>query len=140
MDTPPSLTQNRRAEPRDPMAAEQNVYANVYYVLLGGMLVSSALFALGLIRYLQHPVALPLSRHWIRAQYQWAPFWHGLQRLEPTPLLLLATLLLVLTPVLRVLASIYAFGVDHDYKYVGVTSIVFLVIVLTVILSRLGLR
>lgn len=122
------------------MAEEQNVYSYVYYGLLVGMLISTALYVLGIARALWLHVNVQLSRHWIEEQYRWRPFWHGLLRLQPTSILLLATLLLILTPVTRVLLSIYAFWVDRDYKYVGVTSIVFAVIALTVILSRLGLR
>ncbi len=124
----------------DPMQAEQNVYANVYHALIIGMLVSTALFIWGLIQALRHSTFIPLTHKWIRQQYNWHLFWQGLRHAQPTPILLLATLILVLTPVMRVVSSIYAFWVDKDYKYTVVTSIVFGVIVLTVILSRLGLH
>ncbi len=124
----------------DPMQTEQNVYANVYYALIVGMLISTALFIWGLIQALRHRTNIPLTRKWIQQQYHWSIFWQGLRHAQPTPILMLATLILVLTPVLRVVSSIYAFWVDKDYKYTVVTGIVFGVIVLTVILSRLGLR
>jgi uncharacterized membrane protein len=54
--------------------------------------------------------------------------------------MMVATILLILTPVVRVLVSIWAFMVDHDYKYVGITSIVFLIMVVTVIAGLLGLH
>jgi uncharacterized membrane protein len=117
-----------------------NVYADVYRVLLAGMVVSTLLFAAGVILALLHPTYIPLSTAWVRQQYQWKTFIHGLATANPSTLMMLATILLILTPVSRVVVSIYVFYVDHDFKYVVVTSIVFLVMVLTVILGRLGLK
>lgn len=117
-----------------------NVYADVYKVLLAGMVLSSTLFAVGVILALLRPTYVPLTPEWVRQQYQWHSFIHGLATLNPGTFMLLATVLLILTPVSRVLVSIYVFYVDHDRKYVVVTSIVFFVMVLTVILSRFGLK
>lgn len=117
-----------------------NVYADVYKVLLVGMVLSTTLFAIGVILALLHPTYVPLTPEWVRQQYHWNVFVHGLATANPGTFMLLATILLILTPVSRVLVSIYVFYVDHDFKYVVVTSIVFLVIVLTVILSRFGLK
>ena len=117
-----------------------NVYADVYRVLLGGMIVSTALFALGVVRALLNPRYVPLTVAWVKQEYNWGVFVHGLATGNSTALMMLATALLILTPVARVVVSIYVFYVDHDRKYVIVTSIVFLVMVITVILSRLGLR
>lgn len=124
----------------EPGNVADNVYADVYRVLLGGMIVSTALFALGVVRALLHPRFVPLSSAWVKQQYNWNAFIHGLAAANPTALMLLATALLILTPVARVVVSIYVFYIDHDRKYVVVTSLVFLVMVLTVILSQLGLR
>lgn len=117
-----------------------NVYADVYRVLLAGMIVSTTLFAVGVVMALLRPRYIPLSASWIRQQYNWHVFLHGLATADPTTLMMLATALLILTPVARVVVSIYVFYIDHDFKYVVVTSLVFLVMVMTVILSRLGLR
>ncbi|MFZ3211792.1 MAG: DUF1634 domain-containing protein [Terriglobales bacterium] len=120
--------------------AEQNVYADVYRILLGGMIASSILFAIGLIRALLHPAYFPLTTEWVREHYRLSTVIHGLAAFDPTILMMVATVLLILTPVARVLVSMYAFWVDHDYKYVVVTAIVFLIMVLTVVLSHFGLQ
>jgi uncharacterized membrane protein len=117
-----------------------NVYADVYKVLLAGMVLSTALFAIGVILALLHPTYIPLTPAWVRQQYHWHAVVHGLATANPGTFMLLATVLLILTPVSRVLVSIYVFYVDGDHQYVVVTSIVFLVILLTVILSRFGLK
>ncbi|HEX5421950.1 MAG TPA: DUF1634 domain-containing protein [Candidatus Acidoferrales bacterium] len=117
-----------------------NVYADVYKVLLAGMVLSTTLFAIGVVLALLHPAYVPLSADWVRQQYHWKTFIHGFAKADPGAFMLLATILLILTPVSRVLVSIYVFYVDRDRKYVIVTGIVFLVMVLTVILSHFGLK
>ncbi len=120
--------------------AEENVYQDVYRVLLAGMFVSSALFAVGLGLALIHPVHYPLGADWVRSHYHLGVIWHGLRSFDPFTLMMLATALLILTPVLRVIISIFAFLVDRDWKYVVFTSVVFVVIVLSVVLSHFGLQ
>ncbi len=120
--------------------AEQKIYADVYDVLLGGMLLSTVLFAAGVALALIHPHYIPLTHDYVERNYNFSQVVHGLLALRPGPIMLVATLLLILTPVSRVLISIYAFYASRDYKYVVVTGLVFLVIVLTVVLGSLGLQ
>jgi uncharacterized membrane protein len=136
-------TNEAMAEPSkqpSPMENEQNVYAGVYHALLIGMVVSSALFAVGMVGGLLKHEQIVFTSDWVRRHYDWTWFVHGLMSFNPTALLMSATIILILTPVARVLISIYAFLVDRDRKYVVVTSIVFLVIVLTIVLGRSGLK
>ncbi len=130
----------KNSEPERIGNVADNVYADVYKVLLAGMVLSTALFAVGVVLALLHPAYVPLSSDWVRQQYHWKTFIHGLSTADPGAFMLLATILLILTPVSRVLVSIYVFYVDRDRRYVIVTGIVFLVMVLTVILSRFGLK
>ena len=122
------------------MRDEANVYADVYRLLIGGMILSNVLFAAGMILALLRPKFVPLTSQWIRAQYHWSTLIRGLASGEPVPLLLLATLLLILTPLARVIVSIAAFASDRDYKYVVVTSAVMLVLLATIGLGFLGLQ
>ncbi|HEX5481060.1 MAG TPA: DUF1634 domain-containing protein [Terriglobia bacterium] len=120
--------------------AEEKIYADVYDVLLGGMIVSTALFALGVVLALIHPRYVPLTRDYILRNYNWSAAVHGLLTFRPGALMMVATLLLILTPVARVLISVYAFHAGRDHKYVMVTGAVFIVIILTVVLGSLGLQ
>lgn len=120
--------------------AEENVYKDVYRVLLGGMFVSSALFAVGLALALLHPETYPLTPEWVRSHYHLSVIWQGLKRFDPFTLMLVATALLILTPVLRVVISIVAFVVDRDWKFVVVTSTVLVVIAMSVVLAHFGLK
>lgn len=129
------------AEHRDPQVLdEDNVYADVYRVLLAGMYVTTALFSIGLVLALLHPSMVPLDPAWVSSHYQWGSVVSGLAHGDPASYMLTATFMLILTPVARVVVSIYAFAVDRDYKYAAITGIVLLIMILTVVLSRLGLR
>lgn len=126
------------ANPRT--STEENVYSVVYYALLGGMVVSSILFAIGIVRALMHPSYYPLNETWVRSHYSYSWVMHGLGTLDPVALMMVAAILLILTPVVRVIVSIYAFLVDRDFKFVVITGIVFLVMALTVVAGLLGLK
>jgi len=121
-------------------STQENVYQDVYRVLLGGMIVSSALFAIGLVLALLHPAHYPLTPEWVRSHYHAPIIWQGLKSFDPFTLMLVATALLILTPVLRVVISIWAFWVDRDWKFVVVTSTVLVVIALSVVLAKFGLK
>jgi len=121
-------------------STEQNVYADVYKVLLGGMLVSTAIYVIAIVRALLHPEYIPLRPEWIKQYYHWSVLARGIVSLDPTALMMVATALLILTPVTRVAVSIYAFAVDRDFRFVAVSGIVFLVMIVTVLLGRFGLK
>ncbi len=119
---------------------EANVYSGVYRVLMAGMFLSTALFIIGVVLALLHPAVIPLNSMWILEQYHLGVLFQGLLLGNPASYMMLATILLILTPVTRVLVSIYAFWVDQDYKFVIVTATVFIVMALTVLSSFFGLK
>lgn len=123
-----------------PTSTEENVYSVVYYALLGGMIVSSILFAIGIIRALMQSTYYPLDADWVRSHYSFSWIMNGLKTLDPVALMMAGAILLILTPVARVIVSIYAFFVDRDFKFVVITGIVFLVMIVTVIAGLLGLK
>ncbi|HXE30539.1 MAG TPA: DUF1634 domain-containing protein [Terriglobales bacterium] len=113
------------------------VYAVVYRVLYWGMLISTALFTLGVLRALQHPRMISLGP---ALSQSLGTTLRGLAALDPASLMLAATVVLILTPVARVVMALLAFWRDGDAGFVAVTGVVLGVIVLTVILGRLGLH
>ena len=119
---------------------EANVYSGVYRILMAGMFVSTSLFIIGVVAALLHPAVIPLNSKWIRENTNAGVVFRGLLLGNPISYMTLATLLLILTPVARVVVSIYASLADRDYKFFAMTSAVFLVMVATVVLSRLGLK
>ena len=52
----------------------------------------------------------------------------GISQLKPYAIMMLGIFCLILTPVLRVLVSIYSFYKEHDYLYVYITTFVMLVL------------
>lgn len=134
-----SSPQPKTAPPAD-SKAEAKIYHGVYDVLLVGMISSSALYALGIILALIHPHSIELTRDYILRNYKVPIMLDGIAHLRPGAIFFLATVLLILTPVARVVISIYAFYSERNMKFVVVTGIVFLVIIATVILGRLGLQ
>ncbi|MGH9401480.1 MAG: DUF1634 domain-containing protein [Terriglobia bacterium] len=120
--------------------AEAKIYHGVYDVLMAGMVASSALYAVGMVLALIHPSTIQLTRAYILRNYNVTTMIHGLAHFRPGAIFFLATALLILTPVTRVVISIYAFYTERNMKYVVVTGIVFLVIIATVILGRMGLQ
>lgn len=121
-------------------SSEENVYVDVYRLLIAGMVVSTILFAVGIVLAMLHPQYIPLTTRWVRSQYHVSTVIHGLLHGSAPAYMLVATVLLILTPVARVVVSIVAFASDRDRKFVAITSFVFLVMVLTVILGELGLQ
>jgi hypothetical protein len=137
------MTENKtqRSQPTTKGSSDElNVYADVYKVLVGGMVVSTALFAAAILRALLRPEFLPLTPEWIKGHYHWRVIVEGLRSFDPTVIMMIATALLILTPIFRVIVSVYTFAVDRDHKFVIVTLIVLSVFVLTVVLGLFGLR
>ncbi len=114
-----------------------NVYRGVHRVLSYGMAVSTVLYGLGVLRALQHPLRIPINHI---PTLTAAEMFRGLIHLDPTALMLAATLLLILTPVVRVIVSFVAFWRDGDHRFAGVTAVVLAVIGLTVVLGYAGLH
>jgi len=127
-------------QPKKDGSKELNVYADVYNVLLAGMLLSTALFVAAIGKALLRPQFYPLTPEWVKQQYRWPVIVHGVRSFDPPVIMLIATALLILTPIARVVVSVYAFAVDNDRKFLVITSIVMLVIVLTVVLGVFGLQ
>lgn len=125
---------------KESSSEELNVYAGVYKVLLVGMIASTTLFAAAIVRALLHPQFVPLTPEWIKQHYHWRAVIEGIRSFDPTVIMMIASVLLILTPIVRVVVSIYAFAVDRDRQFVVVTLIVLSVILLTVVLGLFGLR
>ena len=69
-----------------------------------------------------------------------ALLWKYSEPLKRSAPVITGAVLLILTPIARVIISVYAFAVDRDYKYVAVTSAVLFVMALTVVLGLFGLK
>lgn len=55
---------------------------------------------------------------------------HGVLNLQATEWIQMGVVVLILTPIIRVLLSLMEFSLNRDWIYVGITAIVFLVILM----------
>lgn len=110
-----------------------NLNRDMYRVLMGGMILSSTLYVLGLILFLtqnQNPLQTSLPN------YQNAQeFAHGLVTFRSAAVLTLATMVLIATPITRVVISIVAFASNRNFKYVAVTVTVLLILITSILLG-----
>ena len=62
----------------------------------------------------------------------------GAMQLKPYAVLMLGIFLLILTPVLRVVVSIYAFAKEGDRLYVTITTIVLIILIIGMTIGYQG--
>jgi uncharacterized membrane protein len=95
----------------------------VSWVLQGGIWLSSFIIVLGMLLLALKPGGL--STISLQAFPDTAgQIWAGLLELQPITIIVLGLLLLMATPVIRVIVSIFAFGLEHDRLYVVITLVV----------------
>jgi uncharacterized membrane protein len=63
-------------------------------------------------------------------------FFHGLAHLQGPAIVVAGLLMLIATPVARVLISIFAFVIDRDWPFVSITTVVFVLLILSVVIGR----
>ena len=63
---------------------------------------------------------------------------HGLARLDGNAVIVLGLIVLILTPIVRVAVSIAAFAREGDRVYAAITTVVFLLLMLSFLLGKAG--
>ncbi len=114
-------------------AETQDINKIVSIILATGMYMTIFFYLFGLILVFARGTPIPrLSQQYF---HSFGDFFAALFSLHARAFLYLGTITLILTPVSRVIISIFAFRREKDYKYVGVTTIVFLIILVSVIVG-----
>jgi uncharacterized membrane protein len=97
-----------------------------------GVLLSSIIVAAGGVIYLvRHGSEHPLYRQFKGEPSKLkeiGPLWHAVLHGEGRPLIQLGLLVLVATPILRIVFSIFGYLLEKDYLYVAITAVVLAVI------------
>lgn len=132
-------------EKNDNSAASQRVEAFISYLLRSGVLLSLAIIVLGmLISFLRHPQYLSDPQELERLTSPGAAFPRtvgqvvdGVRRLSGQAIVVVGLLLLVITPVMRVAASIVMFVCEKDGIFVAVTSAVLVLLIVSFLLGGL---
>ena len=105
----------------------------MYDVLMGGMILSTVTYVAGIALFLTQNHS-PLQATIVHYQNV-MEFTSALEALQAAAVLTLATVFLVATPIARVLISIFVFALNHNAKYVAITTIVFLILMSSILLG-----
>ena len=99
-----------------------------------GVLLSSLVVAAGGMVYLyRHGSEPPLYRQFKgepSKMKEIGPLWQAVQRGEGRPLIQLGLLILIATPIARILFSVFGYLLEKDYLYTVITAVVLAVILL----------
>jgi len=107
-------------------------------VLRGGVLLSGGLLILGALLYFVRVLWGGAPANPLSYPHTLGDVFHGLVQGDPLAILALGLLVLLLTPVARVLISIFAFARERDRLYVGITTLVLLILLVSFLLGRGG--
>jgi uncharacterized membrane protein len=132
-------TPSSRPHPPDRESLVRRAELIISGVLRGGVVLSAAIILLGVILYyLRNPRANP-------AIAQPEPFPHsltavlsGLAHVDGLAIIALGLLILLATPVIRVVVSIVAFALEGDRLYVAITALVLLILIVSFIAGQGG--
>ncbi|XIF19569.1 MAG: DUF1634 domain-containing protein [Acetilactobacillus jinshanensis] len=94
-------------------------------LLRAGVIVSAVIMIIGFaLLIITGKTGYPAGYH----PHDFKQIFTGIVDLKPYAIMMLGIFCLILTPVLRVLVSIYSFYKEHDYLYVYITSFVMIVL------------
>lgn len=106
-------------------------------ILQGGVLLSSAVIILGLILLPFRPGGLTPQRV-ETFPHTFGQLWPELTAFHPQAIIVLGLLLLIATPVVRVAASVVAFWLERDRRFVIITLIVLGILIASFFLGKGG--
>lgn len=107
-------------------------------VLRGGVLLSAGLLILGAILYFVRVLWGGAPANPLSYPHTLGDVFYGLGHGDPLAILALGLIVLLLTPVARVIISIFAFASERDWLYVGITALVLLILLMSFLLGRGG--
>jgi uncharacterized membrane protein len=141
MPTWESMRESLLRAPRDAADREERVRQSelvISYVLRGGVILSAAIIALGSVLFYAReltsggrfqPGSSPRTIGVVLA---------GVGRGDPIAIIALGLLVLLMTPVLRVVVSVITFALERDWLYTGITLLVFFILLVSFLLGRGG--
>jgi uncharacterized membrane protein len=120
------------ATPQESRFAQErrDLTAVVHGVLIIGLITSTALMLLGV------GLALFAQRELPTAVPDIGDVLNRVHALRPSGLLALGLLVLIATPILRVVGSIGAFVYERDWRFAGITTLVLGVLIVSLVLGR----
>jgi uncharacterized membrane protein len=107
--------------------ASQRMNRTMYMVLVSGMVLSFAIMILGLVMYANNPMegtTLPFDK-----------MLDGIVHGNPIAVIDLGIVILIATPLVRIIAAGITFGIEKDYRFVGISIFVLAMIILAVFIK-----
>ena len=105
-------------------------------ILQIGVLISAIIIGIGLLLLLFTGLSGDSGQNF---PTHFGAIFHGLIQFKPFAIIMLGIFCLILTPVLRVVVSIYAFAKENDRLYVAITSTVLIILVVAMFLGYLDI-
>jgi len=109
-------------------ATDQRLDQALGHLLRGGVVLAGMVVLLGGVAYLLKHWDAPTDNHVFREESEQLRHPAGILRtalaLDPSGIIQLGVLLLIATPVARVIFTVFAFGRQRDWAYVVITLIV----------------
>ena len=116
------------------MSDQQQLDRQIGRILRYGVLVAASFMVIGLaLTWQEH---LPISLHCHALPRQFVTIVSDVYHCRPDGFLLAGLLLLILTPILRVITSLIAFARQRDWQYVIITFIVLIILGLAALVSH----
>lgn len=117
-------------EPAEKERQPKRYLRMIHDLLTAGVIVSSILLTIGLFLAVFRdgviPSALPPLSDVIPLTFA----------LQPSGIIALGLLVLIATPILRVFSSIITFLAERDGRYAAITSVVFLIVIISIIFGK----
>lgn len=135
MTTTPN-TQRAVLDPSKPILPTERI---ISAVLRGGVLISGGVILIGLILFIAHGDWRTITNvtkfsfpHSLGSVFSEAG--HG----SALAIIMVGLLLLIATPVTRIAVSVVTFALERDWRYVVITSIVLLILLISFTLGKAG--
>jgi uncharacterized membrane protein YfcA/uncharacterized membrane protein len=103
------------------------------WILQGGVILSASIILIGLLMLLLNPAGFSVSEL-LSFPHSFGQIWAGLLALHPQAIIALGLMLLIATPILRVAVSIIAFALERDARFVVITALVLVILLLSNVL------
>ena len=100
------------------------------WILQGGVMLSASIILIGLLMLPFYSKGFSVSEL-LSFPQTFSKIWAGLLALQPQSIIALGLLVLIATPILRVAVSIIAFALERDYRFVVITAIVLVILILS---------
>lgn len=132
-------TPSDRPRPSDHESLVRRAELIISGVLRGGVLLSAAIILLGVVLYyLRNPRANPAIAQPDPFPHSLSAILTGLAHADGLAIIAFGLLILLATPVIRVAVSIVAFALEGDRRYVAITALVLLILIVSFIAGRGG--